>query len=382
MPRRSRNCSRASACESRASVCRPGLSGPPRAVTPPFADRLLTWFDKHGRHDLPWQHPRTPYRVWVSEIMLQQTQVATVIPYFERFVARFPDIDALAAAEADDVLSLWSGLGYYARARHLHAAARRLAESGVPETVDGWAELPGVGPSTAAAIVAQAFDRRAVILDGNVRRVLARHAAIDTPQETAATQRRLWALADEHTPATRAADYTQAIMDLGATVCRRGKPHCVVCPVSEDCEARRQDRVGELPVRRQRKPRPVRRRVLLWLEDDGGRLLLEKRPATGIWGGLACLPIVERGLDADERIVRLGLRREGEWRHLGFLRHVFSHFELDAEVLGVTVEHGGLAEGQGEWHRPERLADAPPVGLPAPVQRLIRERRRASISEG
>ncbi|MFP4640345.1 MAG: A/G-specific adenine glycosylase [Guyparkeria sp.] len=342
-------------------------------MTAAFADRLLGWFDRHGRHDLPWQHPRTPYRVWLSEIMLQQTQVATVIPYFERFVARFPDLDALAAADADEVLGLWSGLGYYARARNLHRAAGIMAERGVPETVEGWGELPGVGPSTAAAIVAQAFDRRAVILDGNVKRVLARHAAVDTPQEAAATGHRLWALADERTPPTRAADYTQAIMDLGATVCRRGTPRCEACPVREDCRARIEGRVAELPVRRRRKPRAVRERVLLWLEDDAGRLFLEKRPPSGIWGGLACLPVVETVGEADERLAAHGLARRDHWQALDRLRHVFSHFELAAEVMAASVNTASVAERPGEWHAVDDLANDPPVGLPAPVQKLIRK---------
>ena len=343
-------------------------------MTAAFADRLLAWFDRHGRHDLPWQHPRTPYRVWLSEIMLQQTQVATVIPYFERFIERFPDLDALAAAETDEVLGLWSGLGYYARARNLHRAAQVMAADGAPESVEGWAALPGVGPSTAAAIVAQAFDQRAVILDGNVKRVLARHAAVDTPQETAATQRRLWALAEQVTPETRPADYTQAIMDLGATVCRRGRPRCEVCPVAEDCRARIEDRATKLPVRRRRMPRPVRERVMLWLEDGDGRLFLEKRPATGIWGGLACLPVVETAGQADERLGELGLERRDDWCDQDRLRHVFSHFELDARVIAARVDHRGVAEPAGAWHAVDRLAHDPPVGLPAPVQRLIRER--------
>ncbi|WP_410474662.1 A/G-specific adenine glycosylase [Guyparkeria sp. TX1] len=350
-------------------------------MTGPFAERLLAWFDDHGRHDLPWQHPRTPYRVWVSEIMLQQTQVATVIPYFERFMARFPDIDALAAAEADDVLSLWSGLGYYARARNLHAAARTMAETGVPETVEGWGDLPGVGPSTAAAIVAQAFDRRAVILDGNVKRVLARHAAVDTPQEAAATQRVLWVLADERTPGDSAADYTQAIMDLGATVCRRGTPRCDVCPVRDDCRAHRQGREQELPVRRRRKPKPVRERVLLWLEDGDGRLFLEKRPPSGIWGGLACLPVSETPDAVDRRMAELGVKPAGDWQALGQLRHVFSHFELAAEVWGRQVAPAAVAECHGEWHAVEQLVHEPPVGLPAPIQRLIRERGGAALGQ-
>jgi len=343
-------------------------------VTPPFAERLLAWFDDHGRHDLPWQHPRTPYRVWLSEIMLQQTQVGTVIPYFERFLERFPDVDVLAAAGTDEVLALWSGLGYYARARNLHRASRVMAADGVPKTVDGWAALPGVGPSTAAAIVAQAFDRRAVILDGNVKRVLARHAAVDTPQEAAATQRALWALAEERTPVGRAADYTQAIMDLGATVCRRGRPRCEQCPVAGDCRARIEGRTAELPVRRRRKARPVRERVLLWLEDGEGCLFLEKRPPSGIWGGLASLPVSEDTAGVDARLAELGLQRDGEWRSLGQVRHAFSHFELAAEVLGAPVRPAAVGEPGGEWHAVERLAEEPPVGLPAPVQRLIRER--------
>ncbi|MFO7582289.1 A/G-specific adenine glycosylase [Guyparkeria sp.] len=348
-------------------------------MTAAFADRLLEWFDRHGRHDLPWQHPRTPYRVWVSEIMLQQTQVATVIPYFERFLARFPALEDLAAADVDEVLSLWTGLGYYARARNLHRAAMAMAEEGVPETVEGWNALPGVGPSTAAAIVAQAFDRRAVILDGNVKRVLARHAAVDTPQESAATAHRLWALADQRTPPGRAADYTQAIMDLGATVCRRGTPRCEACPVREDCRARIEGRAAELPVRRRRKQRPVRERVLLWLEDSDGRLFLEKRPPSGIWGGLACLPVNDDAGSVDDRLAELGLQRDGDWQALGRLRHVFSHFELSAEVLATSVAPVSVADRPGEWLVVDQLVSDPPVGLPAPIQRVIREQHRVRL---
>ncbi len=350
-------------------------------MTAPFAERLLVWFDDHGRHDLPWQHPRTPYRVWVSEIMLQQTQVATVIPYFERFMARFPDIESLAVAETDAVLALWSGLGYYARARNLHAAARQMIESGVPETVEGWSELRGVGPSTAAAIVAQAFDRRAVILDGNVKRVLARHAAVDAPLEAAATQRKLWAFAEEFTPTGRPADYTQAIMDLGATVCRRGSPRCDVCPVSEDCQACRQGRQQDLPARRRRKPKPVRERILLWLEDSDGRLFLEKRPPSGIWGGLACLPVSQTPEAVDRRLAELGFKPAGDWEALGQLRHVFSHFELAAEVWGAQVAPAAVVDHHGEWHPVDELFHEPSVGLPAPIQRLIRERGGAALGQ-
>ncbi len=347
-------------------------------MTAAFAERLLGWFDRHGRHDLPWQHPRSPYRVWVSEIMLQQTQVATVIPYFERFMERFPTLDELAAAQADAVLSSWTGLGYYARARNLHLAARRMVAEDLPETVEGWAALPGVGPSTAAAIVAQAFDRRAVILDGNVKRVLSRHGAVDTPVEAAATQRRLWALADERTPDDRAADYTQAIMDLGATVCRRGQPLCAHCPVASDCLARVQGRVAELPVKRRRKARPTRRRLLLWLEDEAGQLFLEKRPPSGIWGGLASLPECASTDGIDERLAGLALERDDDWREIGRFRHAFSHFELDASLIAARVVPRGLAESRGEWHGLDALASShPPVGLPGPVARVIRERAGA-----
>lgn len=344
-------------------------------MTAPFAERLLGWFDRHGRHDLPWQHPRSPYRVWVSEIMLQQTQVATVVPYFDRFMDRFPALEDLAAAQSDAVLSLWTGLGYYARARNLHLAARRMATEGLPETVEGWAALPGVGPSTAAAIVAQAFDRRAVILDGNVKRVLSRHAAVDTPVEAAATQRRLWALADARTPDDRAADYTQAIMDLGATLCRRGQPLCDRCPVATDCRAHAEGRTADLPVKRRRKARPTRRRVLLWLEDEAGNLFLEKRPPSGIWGGLASLPECSTADGIEERLAGLALDRHDDWRELGGFRHVFSHFELEASLVAARVVPQGVAEPRGEWHGLDALASShPPVGLPGPVARVIRER--------
>ncbi|OZB75559.1 MAG: A/G-specific adenine glycosylase, partial [Halothiobacillus sp. 13-55-115] len=255
-----------------------------------FHSRLLDWFDRHGRHDLPWQHPRTPYRVWISEIMLQQTQVATVIGYFNRFMQRFPSLDALAAAPVDEVLALWSGLGYYARARNLHAAAQIMAQQGVPETRAGWQALPGVGPSTAAAIMAQAFDVPETILDGNVKRVMARHAGIDRPIEQASTIQALYDVAKVHTPQTRVADYTQAIMDLGATLCTRHSSRCSGCPVSADCVAFASNRVESLPVRRRRQPVPTRRAVFMAIEDEAERLMLIRRPPTGIWGGLWCLP--------------------------------------------------------------------------------------------
>jgi A/G-specific adenine glycosylase len=264
-----------------------------------FASRIVRWQQRHGRHALPWQGTRDPYRIWLSEIMLQQTQVVTVIPYFERFVARFPDLPSLAAAHEDAVLALWSGLGYYSRARNLHAAARALVarhESMFPASPDLIAQLPGIGRSTAAAIAALAFGQRAAILDGNVKRVLARHGGIagwpgDRKIETA-----LWRLAESHLPHTAIEAYTQGMMDLGALVCSRGTPACCDCPVNSDCVAFTQQRTADLPTPRPRKTLPERQVQMLLLLDRG-ELMLEKRPARGVWGGMWSLP--ELGLDDD-----------------------------------------------------------------------------------
>ena len=243
----------------------------------PFHRRLLHWFRHHGRHDLPWQSPRDAYRVWVSEIMLQQTQVATVIPYFERFMARFPDLASLASADLDQVLHLWTGLGYYARARNLHRAAGVIvAEHGgrFPTDFEAVLALPGIGRSTAGAILAQACDQRHAILDGNVRRVLARHRAIEGWPGQKAVENTLWALAEELTPAEDVADYTQAIMDLGATVCTRSQPRCAACPLAEDCQARAAGRQADFPGRRPRKALPERHTRMLLLRDAEGQVLL------------------------------------------------------------------------------------------------------------
>ncbi|NBB92056.1 MAG: A/G-specific adenine glycosylase, partial [Gammaproteobacteria bacterium] len=263
------------------------------ASKPDFAQRLLAWWEQHGRHDLPWQQERSPYRVWVAEIMLQQTQVGTVIPYFERFMGRFPDLPSLAHAPIDDVLAHWSGLGYYARARNLHAAAVRcLEEHGgdLPPDAESLERLPGIGRSTANAIVAQAQDRRAPILDGNVKRVLARHAGVEGWPGRSAVLRSLWQEAEALTPQDRARDYTQAIMDLGATLCTPRRPACERCPVDEDCFARRADRVEELPAPKPKRSRPLRDATLVIIENDRGELLLQRRPPSGIWGGLWSLP--------------------------------------------------------------------------------------------
>ncbi len=336
----------------------------PNTAPPTFADRLLAWWQQHGRHDLPWQHPRQAYRVWVSEIMLQQTQVDTVVGYFDRFMRRFPDLEALARAELDDVLALWSGLGYYARARNLHAAARRIQQTldgRIPADEDILTALPGIGRSTAAAIVAQAFDRRAVILDGNVKRVLARHAGISGWPGAPAVERELWREADHRTPAHRAADYTQAIMDLGAIVCRGRSPACDACPVVADCVAAARNIQHELPTPRPKRELPERASRFVIARDASDRVLLVRRPASGVWGGLWCLP--ETGDIEFERLEALPVPRS--------FRHVFTHFALhmsfDHARVDATPTH--VAEGVGlEWFTLDRALAA---GLPQPVRRVL-----------
>ena len=321
----------------------------------PFARALLAWFDRHGRHDLPWQRDPTPYRVWVSEIMLQQTRVTAVIPYFERFTARFPDVDALAAAELDEVLGLWSGLGYYARGRNLHAAARAVcANHGgrFPDTFEELLALPGIGRSTAGAILALAFGQRYPILDGNAKRVLARyHAVAGWPGEPA-TGDRLWAFAERHTPRRRVADYTQAIMDLGATLCTRTRPTCLLCPLADGCRAHALGDPTGFPAPRPKRDYPTREKLLVVMRDAGGRVLVERRPPTGIWGGLWSFPEASADLDfenaaaavAAARCLRL---RPGRVHALAPVEHGFTHFRLRATPVVVSVEP-----------LPDRVADA------------------------
>ncbi|HXV41077.1 MAG TPA: A/G-specific adenine glycosylase [Steroidobacteraceae bacterium] len=340
-----------------------------------IARKLLPWFRRHGRHDLPWQRNPTPYRVWISEVMLQQTQVATVIPYYERFLRRFPDAKSLAAARQDEVLGLWAGLGYYARARNLHRAAREIvARHGgtLPRTLEGLMALPGIGRSTAGAIMALAHGARHPILDGNAKRVLARLFLVREPPDTAGAA--LWALAEQCTPATRVAEYTQAIMDLGATLCTRARPACDRCPLREECGARAAGLVDELPARRQRRPRIIKRTHMVYVQK-GGRVLLRRRAAKGIWGGLWAPPEF-----ADAREARLwckGFIADAVPRRLPVLRHSFTHFDLDISPWVLEIPRGGsVRAGQGErWLTPG--VDAR-LGLPAPVARLL----AAGLSNG
>jgi len=338
-----------------------------------FASRLLRWFDQHGRHDLPWQHPREPYRVWLSEIMLQQTQVTTVIPYFTRFLQRFPDVRALAVAPADEVLALWAGLGYYARARNLHRCAQVVcAQHGgeFPRDPEALMALPGIGRSTAGAILAQAHGARLPILDGNVRRVLSRHGGIAGWAGEPAVQKKLWALSEQLLPRARLADYTQAIMDLGATVCSGRKPACDLCPLRQDCVARLQGRVAELPTPKPKRARAHRRSHLLIIENSAGEILLERRPPAGIWGGLWCLPMFAEDEDWRHLAAERYALRLGPAAPLPVVQHGFTHFDLDLLPLRLRAQGKAvLAEGGGAaWIK---MAAELPVGLPAPVKVLL-----------
>lgn len=338
-----------------------------------FAARLLAWWDANGRRHLPWQNPRTPYRVWVSEVMLQQTQVATVLPYFERFVERFPDIDALAATQLDVVLHLWSGLGYYARARNLHRTARIVVREHAglfPETAEEIEALPGIGRSTAAAIVAQAYDRRAPILDGNVKRVLARQHRVAGSVSSAATLATLWRLADAHTPPTRAADYTQAIMDLGATVCRR-TPACIACPVRTTCQAFVAGDVDGFPERATPRPKRLERRRFFVLTTPDGACFVEQRAPEGIWGGLWSPPERPAGFAVETFLAQSGIDPEAveEIRAGPELRHGFSHFDLVAEPIHVRLGTTSpeARDGGGRWIVPCRHE----LGLSAVAAKLL-----------
>jgi A/G-specific adenine glycosylase len=338
-----------------------------------IATALIAWHARHGRHDLPWQRERTPYRVWVSEIMLQQTQVATVIGYYERFMRRFPDIESLAAAPLDEVLHLWSGLGYYSRARNLHLTAQRVVgEHGgeLPGDVTGLAELPGIGRSTAAAIVALAMGQRASILDGNVKRVLARYFAIEGPPGDSVTERELWHRAEQCTPHSDFAVYTQAIMDFGATLCTRRDPLCMHCPLGEDCAARRLGRVHELPAPRVRRARPTRRVFMLLAVDPDGQVLLQRRPQQGIWGGLWTPPEFQHQ-EAATRFCATALgAAQLDLQPLPGLRHAFTHFELEITPLRARCQRAlTVMEGGGTlWYNPREPAR---IGLPAPIAALL-----------
>jgi A/G-specific adenine glycosylase len=346
-----------------------------------IAAQLIAWQQRAGRHDLPWQTHRTPYRVWVSEIMLQQTQVVTVIPYYERFMQRFPDVACLAAAPLDEVLHLWSGLGYYARARNLHRAAQRVcSEFGgeLPVSFEALASLPGIGRSTAGAILALSRGARHAILDGNARRVLARYFAVEGAVDEPGTRAQLWELAERCTPQAQLPEYTQAIMDLGATLCLRRAPRCAECPLAAGCSARRSARQHELPAQRSRRARPTRRAFMVLAQRHDGSVWLERRPESGVWGGLWCLPEFASAAAAHAYVdsVLGGSRRAPAV--LPAVAHAFTHFDLEITPLLVRCagERAVLEAGSTLWYD---LRAPATVGLPAPICRLLEDLREREL---
>ena len=341
-----------------------------------FAARLIAWHADHGRHDLPWQQSRDPYRVWLSEIMLQQTQVATVIPYYRRFLAQLPRLADLAAAPQAEVMALWSGLGYYARARNLHRCAQVvMTEHGgeFPRQAEAIAALPGIGRSTAHAIADFCFDARLPILDGNVKRVLCRVLAIEGFPGAAQVERRLWLEAERLLPASKVATYIQAQMDLGAGICTRGRPKCDACPLAAICRAQLEGRQAELPQARPRRAIPLRHTRMLVLRARN-RVWLEPRPPSGIWGGLLSLPELPEDQAVDKVALGVFLQRHYGCRLLSVapaptLMHTFSHFQLEIAPLICDVEaENRAAEGGGCWLDFDSLAQA---ALPAPVRKLL-----------
>ena len=354
----------------------PGSTDPRTIDAAAFAPTLIAWQRMHGRQALPWQQlgaSRDAYRVWLAEIMLQQTQVAAVIPFYARFLARFPDVRALAEASLDDVMQHWSGLGYYLRARNLHAAAQRVVaqfDGRFPDTVEALESLPGVGRSTAGAIATFAYGRKAAILDGNVKRVLARVFLVDGISAGSATTRRLWSLTESLLPDRDIERYTQGLMDLGATVCTPRKPACLICPFERTCLAHRERREESIPARAQPKVVP-RRRTRLLLFTRGREVLLERRPAVGIWGGLWSLPEAPVETDRDA----LALDRHGTVEDLedmtGFV-HAFTHFVLQADVLRVRVSAAvsrvEAPQDALRWVAVDELAS---LGLPVPIRTLL-----------
>ena len=348
-----------------------------------FSNSVLAWFDEHGRMGLPWQQNRTAYRIWVSEIMLQQTQVATVIPYYLRFLQHFPSVQSLAAAPLDELLHLWTGLGYYARARNLHKTAGIVAGQWggeFPRELEAMLSLPGIGRSTAGAILALAYDARHPILDGNVKRVLARYAAISGWPGEAAVAKQLWALAEAYTPWYRVADYTQAMMDLGATVCLRSKPRCGQCPVQNACRARQTDSWQDYPGKKTAKTLPVQAKTFLLLTDAQGRVLLEKRPPTGIWGGLWSFPEFAAADDIPSwcrHELALDIHDPVPWQ--GF-RHTFSHFHLDIQPVRAQAKDPQarvMEPGRFIWYKADQEWRQ---GVSAPVARLLQDIRNQELT--
>jgi A/G-specific adenine glycosylase len=339
---------------------------------PVFSSRVVAWQKLHGRHDLPWQNTRDPYRVWLSEVMLQQTQVATVIGYFDRFVARFPDVRALAAAQLDEVMGLWSGLGYYSRARNLHQCACAVVEQWggtFPERAEDLVALPGIGRSTAAAITSLCFGERVAIMDANVRRVLTRYLAFDGDLAQQANQNLLWEQACGLLPRAKLAQtmptYTQGMMDLGATVCLPRQPLCGACPVKEDCGALQLGSPQGFPVRTRKLKRGARSVWLLWARNRADAVWLQRRPVPGVWAGLYCLP----WFDSREALVeQVPARYHSALQDIVAIKHVLTHMDLHLHPVQVDLPADTAASPAGQWFEADQW---PQLGLPAPVRVML-----------
>ncbi|KTS71175.1 A/G-specific adenine glycosylase [Pantoea stewartii] len=341
---------------------------------PQFAQQVLDWYQRFGRKTLPWQLEKTPYKVWLSEVMLQQTQVATVIPYFERFMARFPTVSDLAAAPLDEVLHLWTGLGYYARARNLHKAAKQVVEvhgGEFPRNYDDVAALPGVGRSTAGAILSLSLGLHFPILDGNVKRVLARCYAVAGWLGRKDVEKRLWQISEDVTPAEGVSQFNQAMMDLGAMVCTRSRPKCEICPLSDGCEARATNSWANYPGKKPKQTLPERSGWFLMMQN-GDNVWLEQRPPVGLWGGLFCFPQFTSEDDLNAWLSTRGIHAKPQ--QLTAFRHTFSHFHLDIVPMWLSWPSAGalMDEAGGLWYN---LTLPPSVGLAAPVERLLHELR-------
>lgn len=339
-----------------------------------LSELLLVWWDKYGRHDLPWQKNPVPYRVWVSEIMLQQTQVATVEGYFDRFMRSFPDVAALAKAEQDDVLHHWSGLGYYSRARNLHKAARKIIaeHAGIlPESLEELVALPGIGPSTAGAILSLSMHKRQPILDGNVKRVMARVFCVEGWPGSTANMKYLWELVEQCTPVSRVDHYTQAIMDLGATLCTRSRPRCTDCPLQSNCQAYAKNLVTQIPASKPKKVKPRRSTVMLMVVNHDGEILLKKRPSAGIWGGLWSFPELESSNEVTSWCQQQFAHIPEQSQVWPVIAHSFSHFDLDMTPVEVYLSKTTTKVMDGDqwlWYNTRSPAG---VGLAAPVAKLL-----------
>ncbi|MCE9882216.1 A/G-specific adenine glycosylase [Hafnia paralvei] len=346
-----------------------------------FAQSVLTWYDRYGRKTLPWQSPKTPYQVWLSEVMLQQTQVATVIPYFLRFMEKFPDVRALAAAPQDEVLHLWTGLGYYARGRNLHKAAQTIMEKHggeFPTSFDDVCALPGVGRSTAGAILSLSLGQHYPILDGNVKRVLARCYAVEGWPGKKDVENRLWEISEQVTPAKGVSQFNQAMMDLGAMVCTRSKPKCELCPLSSGCIAYANSNWSQYPGKKPKQTIPEKTGYFLMMQS-GDNVWLEQRPNVGLWGGLYCFPQFINEDALREHVASLGIKQP-KLHQLTSFRHTFSHFHLDIVPIwfDITQQSHCMDEGTGLWYN---LAQPPSVGLAAPVERLLQQLSKEPVSQ-